>query len=85
MTENTAMETMTEEEAFVLDEYYTQNPPGVDPPKARIRIPVARVDSVTAASLLSLAETTRKRRKKLSANWCGNAPLSYNKYRGARG
>ena len=33
------METMTEEEAFALDEYYTNNPPKVDPAKARIRIP----------------------------------------------
>ena len=54
------METMTEEEAFALDEYYTQNPPRVDPSKARIRIPMVRVDSVTAASLLSLAQTTHK-------------------------
>ena len=54
------METMTEEEAFALDEYYTKNPPKVDPSKARIRIPVVRVDSVTAASLLSLSQTTRK-------------------------
>ena len=54
------METMTEEEAFALDEYYTQNPPTVDPSKARIRIPMVRVDSVTAASLLSLAQTTHK-------------------------
>ena len=35
---------MTEEEAFALDEYYTQNPPRVDPSKARIRIPVVRVE-----------------------------------------
>jgi hypothetical protein len=54
------METMTEEEAFALDEYYTQNQPTVDPSKARIRIPMVRVDSDTAASLLSLARTTRK-------------------------
>ena len=32
------METMTEEEAFALDEYYTKNPPKVDPSKARIRV-----------------------------------------------
>ena len=54
------METMTEEEAFALDEYYTQNPPAVDPAKARIRIPVVRVDSATAASLVELSRTTRK-------------------------
>ncbi|MCL2210758.1 MAG: hypothetical protein FWB95_02425, partial [Treponema sp.] len=32
-------------EAFALDEYYTNNPPKVDPSKARIRIPMVRVDS----------------------------------------
>jgi hypothetical protein len=36
------METMTEEEAFALDEYYTNNPPTVDPSKARVRIPMGR-------------------------------------------
>ncbi|MDR1230187.1 MAG: hypothetical protein LBK61_02175 [Spirochaetaceae bacterium] len=54
------METMTEEEAFALDEYYTENPPAVDPSKARIRIPMVRVDSRTAEDLLSLFRTTRK-------------------------
>ena len=42
------METMTEEEAFALDEYYTANPPKVDPAKARIRVPMLRLDSATA-------------------------------------
>jgi hypothetical protein len=36
------MKTITEEEAFALDEYYTNNPPRVDPSKARIRIPIAK-------------------------------------------
>jgi hypothetical protein len=54
------METMTEEEAFALDEYYINNPPKVDPSKARIRIPVVRVDSRTARDLLSLSQTTHK-------------------------
>jgi hypothetical protein len=54
------METMTEEEAFALDEYYTNNPPVVDPAKARIRIPMVRVDCRTADYLLSLSRTTRK-------------------------
>jgi hypothetical protein len=54
------METMTEEEAFALDEYYTNNPPKVDPSKARIRIPMVRVDSRTAEYLLSLSQTTHK-------------------------
>jgi hypothetical protein len=54
------METLTEEEAFALDEYYTNNPPKVDPSKARIRIPMIRVDSRTAEYLLSLSRTTHK-------------------------
>jgi hypothetical protein len=31
-----------EEEAFALDEYYTNNPSTVDPSKARVRIPMGR-------------------------------------------
>jgi hypothetical protein len=54
------MKTMTEEEAFALDEYYTNNPPRVDPSKARIRIPMVRVDGCTAEHLLSLSRTTHK-------------------------
>jgi hypothetical protein len=54
------METMTEEEAFALDEYYTKNPPQVDPSKARIRIPMVRVDRRTAEDLLTLSRTTHK-------------------------
>ena len=42
------METMTEEEAFTLDEYYTANPPKVDPAKARISVPMVRLNSATA-------------------------------------
>ena len=38
--EEESMKEMTEEEAFALDEYYTKNPPKVDPSKARIRIPI---------------------------------------------
>ena len=45
------METMTEEEAFALDDYYTKNPPKVDPSKARIRIPMVRVDDDIAEYL----------------------------------
>jgi hypothetical protein len=45
------METMTEEEAFALDEYYTNNPPKIDPSKARIRIPLAHIDNRTAEYL----------------------------------
>jgi len=40
------MEIMTDEEAFALDEYYTKNPPKVDPSKARIRIPLVLLDNV---------------------------------------
>jgi hypothetical protein len=52
------METMTEEEAFALDEYYTNNPPKVDPSKARIRIPMVRIDTVTAEYLTEKAKAT---------------------------
>ena len=55
------METMTEEEAFVLTEYFTKNPPKVDPAKARIRIPVVRVDSVTAEYLAEKAKAAQKK------------------------
>jgi hypothetical protein len=54
------MKTMTEEEAFALDEYYTAHPPRVDPSKARIRIPMVRVDDRTAAYLSDLSRTTHK-------------------------
>ncbi|MDR0403154.1 MAG: hypothetical protein LBH35_06145 [Treponema sp.] len=54
------METMTEEEAIALDDYYTDNPPKVDPSKARVRIPMVRVDSRTAEYLLSLSQATHK-------------------------
>ncbi|MDR2900210.1 MAG: hypothetical protein LBV20_01640 [Treponema sp.] len=37
------MRTMTEEEALALDEYYTNNPPKVDPAKARIHVPMENV------------------------------------------
>ena len=39
---------MTEEEVFALDEYYTAKAPKVDPAKARIRVPMMRLDSATA-------------------------------------
>jgi len=51
---------MTDEEAFALDEYYTKNPPKVDPSKARIRIPLVRVDNVTAEYLAKEANITHK-------------------------
>ncbi|MCL2007037.1 MAG: hypothetical protein FWG77_03030 [Treponema sp.] len=52
---------MTEEEAFALDEYYTKNPPKVDPSKARIRIPMVRVDSATAEYLAKEARALNKK------------------------
>ena len=55
------MERMTEEEAFALDEYYTINPPKVDPSKARIRIPMVRIDSITAEYLSKEVKTTQKK------------------------
>jgi hypothetical protein len=55
------MKTMTEEEAFALDEYYTNNPPNVDPSKARIRIPMVRIDSVTAEYITEQAKTSHQK------------------------
>ena len=39
------MEILTEEEAFALTKRYTKNPPKVDPSKARIRVPIVRIDT----------------------------------------
>ena len=55
------MEDITEEEAFVLAEYYTNNPPKVDPAKARIRIPMIRIDNISADYLIEKAKTLQKR------------------------
>ena len=55
------MEKMTEEEAFALDEFYTKNPPKVDPSKARIRIPLVRVDNISAEYLAKEAKASHKR------------------------
>ena len=55
------MERLAEEEAFALDEYYTKNPPKVDPSKARIRIPMVRIDSVTAEYLAKEAKASNKK------------------------
>jgi hypothetical protein len=62
------METMTEEEAFALDEYYTNNPPKVDPAKARIRIPMVRIDDTTAESLAEKAKATHKKPEEILGN-----------------
>jgi hypothetical protein len=55
------MKTMTEEEAFALTEYYTNNPPKIDPSKARIRIPMVRIDNSTAKYLSEKAKLTHKK------------------------
>jgi hypothetical protein len=52
---------MTDEEAFALDEYYTQNPPKVDPSKARVRIPLVRLDNASAEYLAKEAKATHKK------------------------
>jgi len=52
---------MTDEEAFALDEYYTKNPPKVDPSKARIRIPLVRIDKASAEYLAKEAKATHKK------------------------
>ena len=62
------MESMTEEEAFLLDEYYTNNPPKIDPSKARIRIPLVRVDNVTAQYLAEKARATNKKPEEILAS-----------------
>jgi hypothetical protein len=62
------MESMTEEEAFALDEYYTNNPPKVDPSKARIRVPMVRIDNVTAEYLAEKAKATHKRPEEILSN-----------------
>jgi hypothetical protein len=51
---------MTEEEAWELDEFYTNNPPKVDPSKARIRIPMVRVDDLSAEYLAKEAKVSHK-------------------------
>ncbi|MDR1804436.1 MAG: hypothetical protein LBQ94_12610 [Treponema sp.] len=62
------MESMTEEEAFALDEYYTKNPPKVDPSKARIRIPMVRVDNATAEYLAEEARAANKKPEEILAS-----------------
>jgi len=54
------VETMSEQEAFELAEYYTENPPKVDSSKARIRVPMVRVDDETAVYLAEKAKETHK-------------------------
>jgi hypothetical protein len=65
------METMTEEEAYALDEYYTKNPPKVDPTKARIRIPMVRVDDATAEYLVEKVLAAQKKPEEILSNLIG--------------
>jgi hypothetical protein len=62
------MESMTEEEAFALDEYYTKNPPEVDPSKARIRIPMVHIDNVTAEYLAEKAKEFHQKPEEILGN-----------------
>ena len=62
------MESLTEEEAFALDEYYTNNPPKIDPLKARFRIPLVRIDEVTAEYLAERARTTHEKPEEIIGN-----------------
>jgi hypothetical protein len=54
------MEIITEEEAFAFDEYYTAKAPKVDHSKARIRVPMLRLDSATAEYIASEALAVNK-------------------------
>jgi len=58
------MPKMTDEEAFALDEYYTKNPPKVDTTKARVRIPLVRVDNASAEYLTKETKAMHKKPEK---------------------
>ena len=62
------MESLTEEEAFALDEYYSKNPPKVDPSKARLRIPLVRIDDITAEYLAERVKPTHKKPEEILGN-----------------
>ena len=72
------METMTEEEAFALDKYYTNNPPKVDPSKARIRIPMVRIDSITAEYLTKEAKVSNKKPEEILGSLVREKLAQYN-------
>jgi len=59
---------MTDEEAFALDEHYTKNPPKVDPSKARVRIPLVRLDNASAEYLAKEAKVTHKKPEEIISN-----------------
>ena len=54
--------------SLCLDEYYTKNPPKVDSSKARIRIPLVRVDNVSAEYLAKEAKATHKKPEEIINN-----------------
>ena len=69
---------MTEEEAFALTERYTNNPPKVDPSKARIRIPMVRIDDTTAEYLAEKAKETHKKPEEILGNLVREKIAQYN-------
>ena len=54
------MPKMTEEEADALDEFVTQNPPKVDPSKARHVSRMVALDELSASYILSVSSATHK-------------------------
>ena len=54
------MPRMTEEEANVLDDFVTNNPPKVDPSKARHIIRMVELDNFTAEYIFSQSMATHK-------------------------
>jgi len=54
------MPRMTEEEADALDDFVTNNPPKVDPSKARHAIRMVALDDFAAEYILSRSIATRK-------------------------
>jgi len=54
------MPRMTEEEAEALDDFVTNNPPKVDPSKARHAIRMIAVDDFAAEYLMSRSIATQK-------------------------
>jgi hypothetical protein len=72
-----AMPRMAEEEAWVLDEEVTKNPPCVDPSKACHVSRMVALDDFSADFLCLFLSELIKRRQKLSAKWFGNGlPLA---------
>ena len=54
------MPRMTEEEAWALDDLVTQNPPRVDPSKARHTARMVALDDFSAGYLMSVSIATHK-------------------------